>query len=88
MLARIFSLSPSLLLGIVLGGMVTISSCARLHVEEGQAAYDELRYQDAIHHFGKAVQRIPSPESYRMLASSHALINEPQEASAVIESLI
>ncbi len=88
MLARIFSLSPSLLFGVVLIGMVAISGCARLHVEEGQAAFEELRYQDAIHHFGKAVQRIPSPESYRMLASSHALINEPLEASAAYAILV
>lgn len=84
-----FNSIPSLLLGsLVLTGMLTLSGCARLHVEEGQAAFDELRYQDAIHHFGMAVQRIPTPESYRMLAESHALINEPEEAAAAYAFLI
>lgn len=81
-------LSPSLVLGLILGSILTFSGCARLHVEEGQAAFDELRYQDAIHHFGMAVQRIPDPDSYRKLAASHALINEPQEASAAYAILI
>ena len=72
----------------MLGSIVAFSGCARLHVEEGQAAFQELRYQDAIHHFGSAVQRIPSPDSYRKLAASHALINEPQEASAAYAILI
>lgn len=81
-------LSPSLVLGLILGSIITFSGCARLHVEEGQAAFDELRYQDAIHHFGTAVQRFPDPESYRKLAASHALINEPEEASAAYAILI
>ena len=72
----------------MLGSIVAFSGCARLHVEEGQAAFQELRYQDAIHHFGSAVQRIPSPDSYRKLAASHALINEPHEASAAYAILI
>lgn len=85
---RISFLSPSLVLGLILGSIITFSGCARLHVEEGQAAFDELRYQDAIHHFGMAVQRFPDPESYRKLAASHALINEPEEASAAYAILI
>lgn len=62
--------------------------CARLHLEEGQAAFDELRYQDAIHHFGSAVQREANPEAFRKLAESHALINEPQEAASAYAMLI
>ena len=75
------------LVGVVLAiGM--LSGCARLHLEEGQAAYQELRYQDAIHHFGKAVQRLPYPEAYRMLAGSHALINEHKEAAMAYSVLV
>lgn len=65
-----------------------LSGCARLHLEEGQAAFDELRYQDAIHHFGKAVQRIPEPEAYRMLAGAHALVNEHEEAVMAYSVLV
>ena len=88
MFDRLLSLSPSLLFGLALGGILTISGCARLHVEEGQAAFEELRYQDAIHHFGMAVQRMPSPDSYRKLAAAHALINEPAEAASAYSFLI
>ena len=59
-----------------------MTGCATLHIEEGQMAYDELRYQDAIHHFGRAVQRNPDAEAYRMLANAHALVNENEEAAA------
>lgn len=83
-----FHISPNLVLGLMLGSIVIFSGCARLHVEEGQAAFDELRYQDAIHHFGQAVQRFPEPDSYRKLAQSHALINEPEEASAAYSILM
>lgn len=76
-------LSSALL--IVLLGM---AGCARLHLEEGQMAFDELRYQDAIHHFGSAVQRDPNPEAYRMLAEAHARVNEPAEASAAYAILV
>ena len=56
--------------GLLLGLVVLMApGCARLHLEEGQAAFDELRYQDAIHHFGSAVQREPNPEAYRKLAA-------------------
>ena len=65
-----------------------LSGCARLHLEEGQAAFDELRYQDAIHHFGKAVQRIPEPEAYRMLAGAHAIVNEHEEAAMAYSVLV
>ena len=65
-----------------------LSGCARLHLEEGQAAFDELRYQDAIHHFGKAVQRIPEPEAYRMLAGAHAIVNEHDEAAMAYSVLV
>ena len=65
---------------LILAGLM--SGCATLHLEEGQAAYDELRYQDAIHHFGKAVQRNPDAEAYRKLARAHALVNEHEEAAA------
>lgn len=65
-----------------------LSGCARLHLEEGQAAFDELRYQDAIHHFGKAVQRIPEPEAYRMLAGAHAIVNEHKEAAMAYSVLV
>jgi outer membrane protein OmpA-like peptidoglycan-associated protein len=71
---------------LVLSGFV--SGCATLHLEEGQAAYDELRYQDAIHHFGKAVQRDPEVEAYRKLASAHALVNENEEAAAAYSVLV
>ena len=80
--------SPLLLSGMVLAVVMGLSGCARLHVEEGMAAFDELRYQDAIHHFGQAVQRDPSPESYRRLAASHALINEPAEAASAYAFLV
>ena len=59
-----------------------MTGCATLHIEEGQMAYDELRYQDAIHHFGRAVQRNPDADAYRMLANAHALVNENEEAAA------
>ena len=71
---------------LVLSGV--FSGCATLHLEEGQAAYDELRYQDAIHHFGKAVQRDPEAEAYRKLARSHALVNENEEAAAAYSVLV
>ena len=75
--------------GLLLGLVVLMApGCARLHLEEGQAAFDELRYQDAIHHFGSAVQREPNPEAYRKLAESHALINEPEQAAAAYALLI
>jgi outer membrane protein OmpA-like peptidoglycan-associated protein/tetratricopeptide (TPR) repeat protein len=77
-----------LLLCIGAAGLLTLPGCARLHVEEGNAAFSELRYQDAIHHFGSAVQRDPSPDSYRKLASSHALINQPMEASSAYALLV
>ena len=64
------------------------AGCATLHLEEGQAAYDELRYQDAIHHFGKAVQRDPEAEAYRKLAKAHALVNENEEAAAAYSVLV
>lgn len=67
---------------------LVLSGCARLHIEEGQAAYQELRYQDAIHHFGKAVVRSPEPEAYRMLAGSHALVNEHKEAVSAYAVLV
>lgn len=67
---------------------LVLSGCARLHIEEGQAAYQELRYQDAIHHFGKAVVRSPEPEAYRMLAGSHALVNEHEEAVSAYAVLV
>jgi len=85
---RYTSLSSSLLVGLLVGSILALSGCARLHIEEGQAAFEELRYQDAIHHFGKAVQRTPNPDSYRKLASAHALINEPEEASAAYAILV
>ena len=75
------------LIGAVLA-MGLLSGCARLHLEEGQAAFDELRYQDAIHHFGKAVQRIPEPEVYRMLAGAHAIVNEHAEAAMAYSVLV
>lgn len=84
MLNRISTLS---LIGLVLA-MGLLSGCARLHLEEGQAAFDELRYQDAIHHFGKAVQRIPEPEAYRMLAGAHAIVNEHAEAAMAYSVLV
>ncbi|MGB1573213.1 MAG: hypothetical protein ACPG85_02945, partial [Flavobacteriales bacterium] len=71
---------------LVLSGV--FSGCATLHLEEGQAAYDELRYQDAIHHFGKAVQRDPEAEAYRKLARAHALVNENEEAAAAYSVLV
>ncbi|MDG1381476.1 MAG: OmpA family protein [Flavobacteriales bacterium] len=67
---------------------LVLSGCARLHLEEGQAAYQELRYQDAIHHFGKAVVRSPEPEAYRMLAGSHARVNEHEEAVSAYAVLV
>ena len=67
---------------------LALSGCARLHLEEGQAAYQELRYQDAIHHFGKAVVRSPEPEAYRMLAGSHARVNEHEEAVSAYAVLV
>ena len=71
---------------LVLSGV--FAGCATLHLEEGQAAYDELRYQDAIHHFGKAVQRDPEAEAYRKLAKAHALVNENEEAAAAYSVLV
>lgn len=67
---------------------LVLSGCARLHIEEGQAAFQELRYQDAIHHFGKAVVRSPEPEVYRMLAGSHARVNEHEEAVSAYAVLV
>ena len=71
---------------LILAGLM--SGCATLHLEEGQAAYDELRYQDAIHHFGRAVQRNPDAEAYRKLARAHALVNEHEEAAAAFAVLV
>lgn len=74
-------------LGVILAAAL-LSGCARLHLEEGQAAYQELRYQDAIHHFGKAVTRTPEPEAYRMLAGAHARVNEHEEAASAYSVLV
>ncbi len=74
-------------LGVILAAAF-LSGCARLHLEEGQAAYQELRYQDAIHHFGKAVTRTPEPEAYRMLAGAHARVNEHEEAASAYSVLV
>ena len=71
---------------LILAGLM--SGCATLHLEEGQAAYDELRYQDAIHHFGQAVQRNPDADAYRKLARAHALVNEHEEAAAAYSVLV
>jgi outer membrane protein OmpA-like peptidoglycan-associated protein len=60
---------------------VLISSCATLHMDEGTVAYEQLRYQDAIHHLGKAVQRNATPEAYRMLAAAYAKVNAIDEAA-------
>jgi len=65
-----------------------MAGCATLHLEEGQTAYNELRYQDATHHFGRAVQRNPDAETYRKLASAHALVNENEEAAAAYSVLV
>ena len=73
--------------GVILAALV-LQGCASLHLEEGQAAFQELRYQDAIHHFGKAVVRSPNPEAYRMLAGSHARVNEHEEAVSAYSVLI
>lgn len=81
-----FSHFPVATLGLLIA--LLISGCASLHLEEGQAAFDELRYQDAIHHFGSAVQRAPNPDAYRKLAESHARINEPSEAAAAYALLV
>ena len=83
-----FQTSSTILLGLLVAGMMTFSGCARLHVEEGDSAFAELRYQDAIHHFGKAVQRDANPDSYRKLAASHALVNEPVEAASAYAILV
>lgn len=74
-------------LGVILAAAL-LSGCAQLHLEEGQAAYQELRYQDAIHHFGKAVTRTPEPEAYRMLAGAHARVNEHEEAASAYSVLV
>ena len=58
-----------------------ISGCSTLHMDEGSAAYEQLRYQDAIHHLSKAVQRDATPEAYRMLAASYARVNATDEAA-------
>jgi len=82
---RTHSLSLSTWVLILAGAL---SGCATLHFEEGQAAYNELRYQDATHHFGKAVQRSPDADAYRMLANAHALVNENEEAAAAYSVLV
>lgn len=88
MLERFSTPFPALRFGLFAAAVIALSGCARLHVEEGQSAFAELRYQDAIHHFGKAVQRDPNPDSYRKLAASHALINEPMEAASAFALLV
>jgi outer membrane protein OmpA-like peptidoglycan-associated protein/Tol biopolymer transport system component len=64
-----------------MAGAVLISSCATLHMDEGTVAYEQLRYQDAIHHLGKAVQGNATPEAYRMLAAAYAKVNATDEAA-------
>ena len=88
MKARFPHSTSVLLFGMIVTAVTVLSGCARLHVEEGQSAFAELRYQDAIHHFGKAVQRDANPDSYRKLAASHALINEPVEAASAYAILV
>lgn len=66
---------------LLLGSIVLITGCATLHLEEGAASFDQLRYQDAIHHLSKAVEREASPEAYRMLAESYAKVNATDEAA-------
>ena len=88
MKARFPHSTSVLLFGMIVTAVTVLSGCARLHVEEGQSAFAELRYQDAIHHFGKAVQRDANPDSYRKLAASHALVNEPMEAASAYAILV
>lgn len=69
-----YSLFSLLVLAIVLG------SCAKVNIKDGLQAYSEYRYNDAIHHLNKGLQKSEDLEARRTLAKALTQTNHHGDA--------
>lgn len=63
-------IKTSIRLPLVALALVFLGSCARVSLKDGMQAYDELRYQDAIQHLGKGLEKLNDEPARRAYAAS------------------
>ncbi|MBI1268020.1 MAG: OmpA family protein [Cryomorphaceae bacterium] len=60
--------------------IVFLGSCAKMNIKDGTAAYNNLRYQDAITLLEKGLTKVEDENARRMLASAYMKTNDFQKA--------
>lgn len=60
--------------------ILMLSSCASLYLDNGKAAYDELKYQDAITNLEKGLAKKSNTEGRLILADAYMKTNEFEKA--------
>lgn len=63
-------IKTSIRLTLIAMTLVLLGSCARVNLKDGMQAYDELRYQDAIQHLGKGLEKLDDESARRAYAAS------------------
>lgn len=63
-------IKTSIRLSLIAMTLVLLGSCARVNLKDGMQAYDELRYQDAIQHLGKGLEKLDDESARRAYAAS------------------
>ena len=63
-------IKTSIRLTLIAMTLVFLGSCARVNLKDGMQAYDELRYQDAIQHLGKGLEKLDDESARRAYAAS------------------
>lgn len=65
--------------------VILLASCAKVNIKDGLKAYEQLRYQKAIHHLNKGLQKQNDPEARRALAQAYTQTNQMDNALQAYE---
>lgn len=60
--------------------VLLLASCAKVNIKDGLQAYEQLRYQEAIHRLSRGLQKQNDPEARRALAQAYAQTNRMEDA--------
>lgn len=74
MMKKVYKIVPFVVAIVLLG------SCAKMNIKDGTAAYNNLRYQDAITLLEKGLSKVEDEDARRMLAESYMKTNDYQKA--------
>lgn len=80
-------IKTSIRLSTIAMAVVLLGSCARVNLKDGMQAYNELRYQDAIQHLSKGLDKLDDEAARRAYAASLFQTHRYAEARVQYEIL-